>query len=514
VNELASEYAAHLYAVPTLPDSVSPVLQILRQALRYEELELVADAALAHGLDVPVVRRHYAQALVDGGNPTVALRLYSELAADETVPMVDRVEARGGIGRCYKELFLACTEPVRRRTYLIRSLDAYLAAYRENASHTWHGINAVALLARAERDGIALPPGSQRAPELAEILLRAVDGAAVQDTWSEVTACEAAIALGRYDEAIERAEAFIQTKPEGFTVSAFHRQLRKVWQLDTSGSPGNELLPMLRSALLNVDGGEVTVESTDVRAARLDDDFGGERLERILGADRYLSLTWYRTGLQRCRAVARVQTGNDDGIGTGFLVAGRDLHPNLPSLVVITNGHVVPEELDPHNALVVFHGLDDDPGQQTRFRVKHQWWYKPSARAGLDTTILELDGYPQNVIPTPLAKALPRKPLRNRRAYVIGHPRGLDQPQFSLQDSIMLDYDHRVLHYRSPTERGSSGSPVFDDQWELIGLHHASGTRLPQLNNAGGTYAANEGVTFDAIRKGLAQHPPEGRELR
>jgi V8-like Glu-specific endopeptidase len=271
---------------------------------------------------------------------------------------------------------------------------------------------------------------------------------------------------------------------------------------------------MLRSALLNVDGGQVTVESTDVRAARLDDDFGGERLERILGTDRYLSLTWYRTGLQRCRAVARVQTGNDDGIGTGFLVAGPDLHPDLPPLVVITNGHVVPEGLDPHNALVVFHGLDDDPGQQARFPVKHQWWYSRSAGEGLDTTILELADYPQSVIPTPLAKALPRKPLRNKRAYVIGHPRGLDQPQFSLQDSILLAYDDRVLHYRSPTERGSSGSPVFDDQWELIGMHHASGTRLPQLNNAGGTYAANEGITFDAIREGLAQQPPDGRGLR
>ena len=101
--ELASEYKAHLYATDTLPDSVALILLILRQALRYEELEVVADAALAHGIDLPAVRRQYAQALVDGGNPAVALRLYRELATDETVPAVDRLEARGGIGRCYKE---------------------------------------------------------------------------------------------------------------------------------------------------------------------------------------------------------------------------------------------------------------------------------------------------------------------------------------------------------------------------------------------------------------------------
>ena len=287
--ELAAEYATHLYAAPdTLPDSVGQVLLVLRQSLRYEELELVADAALAHGPDAPAVRRHYAQALVDGGNPAVALRLYTELAADETAPTVDRIEARGGIGRCYKEMFLACTEPDRRRRFLSRSLEAYLAAYLEDTDvYTWHGINAVALLARAERDGIQLPPGSPTAAALADDILRTVDSAPVQDTWTEVTACEAAIALGRYDEAVERAEAFIETTPDGVHgrdvpppapegLAARHHTL----------AGQTSCFPVLRSALLTANGGQVTVASTDVRAARLAD-FGGGRLERILGADRY-----------------------------------------------------------------------------------------------------------------------------------------------------------------------------------------------------------------------------------
>ncbi len=32
---------------------------------------------------------------------------------------------------------------------------------------------------------------------------------------------------------------------------------------------------------------------------------------------------------------------------------------------------------------------------------------------------------------------------------------------------------------------------------------------MPQLNQAGGAYAANEGITVDAIRAGLAHRPPE-----
>lgn len=205
------------------------VLHLLRQNLRYEELEAVADAALAHGIDVAAVRRQYAQALVDGGNPAVALRLYSEMADDELVPAPDRIEARGGVGRNYKELFLACTDEARRRDYLGRALDAYLAVYRKDDNRFWHGINAVALLARADRDGVDLGPDMGRTAELAAAVLRTVEGDPEPGTWTEVTACEALIALGRYEDAVERAEAFIKTRPDGFTIASFHRQLRRVW---------------------------------------------------------------------------------------------------------------------------------------------------------------------------------------------------------------------------------------------------------------------------------------------
>ncbi|MGE3287353.1 MAG: serine protease [Pseudonocardia sp.] len=507
LDRLAHEYAAHLYDTADLPGDVAPVLQVLRQSRRYEALESVADAALAHGLDSPVVRRQYAQALVDGGNPAVALRLYASLAADDAAPRVERVEGRGGVGRCYKAMFLACTEPSRRRRYLTRSSEAYLSAYRDDPdANTWHGINAVALLDRAIRDGIDVAPGAPAPRSLAGEILRTVDAVAEPNAWTDVTACEAALALGRHEEAVQRAEAFLETKPHAFTIATFLRQVVEIWQLDTGHPPGDALLPLLRSALLDADGGAVTVGTADVRASRLEDDF--DRLERILGTDRYLPLRWYRTGLVRCRAVARIETELSTGVGTGFLVAGPDLHQDLPPLVVVTNGHVVPERLRLAEAYIAFHGLDEDPGRRARFRPTRQWWYRPSARKGLDTTILELDGYPVDVVPLPPAVALPVKPLRDRRAYVIGHPLGMPEPQFSLQDNLLLDYDSRVLHYRSPTESGSSGSPVFDEDWHMIGLHHAGGTQLPQLNNAGGTYAANEGITIDAIRGGLSEHPP------
>jgi V8-like Glu-specific endopeptidase len=101
----------------------------------------------------------------------------------------------------------------------------------------------------------------------------------------------------------------------------------------------------------------------------------------------------------------------------------------------------------------------------------------------------------------------------NFRVYIIGHPMGLEQPQFSLQDNLLLDYDRDRLHYRAPTEPGSSGSAVFDDQWKLIGLHHAGNLAMPRLNGKGGTYPANEALRIDAICTALATRQPAPMDM-
>ena len=71
----------------------------------------------------------------------------------------------------------------------------------------------------------------------------------------------------------------------------------------------------------------------------------------------------------------------------------------------------------------------------------------------------------------------------------------------------MLDHNETHLHYRAPTEGGSSGSPVFEEQWKLIGLHHAGGSTMPRLNGKG-TYEANEALRIDEIRDAITASPP------
>ena len=62
------------------------------------------------------------------------------------------------------------------------------------------------------------------------------------------------------------------------------------------------------------------------------------------------------------------------------------------------------------------------------------------------------------------------------------------------------------VHYRAPTEGGSSGSPVFDDSWDVIAVHHMGGKAgMSQLNGKTGTYAANEGISIQSIRQAVGK---------
>jgi V8-like Glu-specific endopeptidase len=185
------------------------------------------------------------------------------------------------------------------------------------------------------------------------------------------------------------------------------------------------------------------------------------------------------------------------------LIKGTDLHPNLPPLVVITNCHVVPDAVQQCDAKVAFRGLDDDDVQRKAFDVKQIWWSSSPSPPGVDATLLELCGTPDNVEPMPLVNRFP-KLNDTSRAYIIGHPRGYEKPQFSIQDNLVVDYDDTRLHYRSPTEGGSSGSPVFESQWKVIGLHHAGSETMSYLKGKRGTYAANEALRIDAIRSAIS----------
>lgn len=511
------KYAHVLRSTDKLEPTSRDLLKLLLKHRQYDAVMEIGDAALAVAPDTPAIRLNYAQALVDSGRTAPALRMYTGIAEDPATGAADRSEARGGVGRCYKQLLLEGTNAERRTDYLQRALEAYGGLYHANRSLFWHGINATALLSYADRNSITMPgiknSGKLASETAAEVLLTVKD-LREPDSWAIATACEAHVARGEIEEALSCAKKLVEAADaNAFTIGSLLRQLVSVWEIDPKSQLGTTLLPVLREAQIRLAGGVVTVDSRDTAADRLselgnlENSQAGVVLEKVFGTERFKTLKWWRNGLLRCRAVVRIDDRNDDSpIGTGFLVAGNEIHPSLPELVVVTNCHVVPDRVKERDAVVTFHGLDDDEAGRKSFLVQRLWWRSPASPPGVDTAILELDGKP-NVEPVPLADTLHLQNDKSR-AYIIGHPRGYDQPQFSIQDNLLLDHDDVRLHYRSPTEGGSSGSPVFEDLWKVIGLHHAGSARMSCLTKAG-THAANEALRIDAIRAAIAAKPPE-----
>ena len=82
----------------------------------------------------------------------------------------------------------------------------------------------------------------------------------------------------------------------------------------------------------------------------------------------------------------------------------------------------------------------------------------------------------------------------------------------------MVAEDDLWLRYRSDARRGSSGAPVFNDQWEMVALHHGgipvrdhTGARLgvngerwtPEMGEDAKAYTANEGARVSRIVRRL-----------
>ncbi|HLO59230.1 MAG TPA: DNA/RNA non-specific endonuclease [Bacteroidales bacterium] len=67
---------------------------------------------------------------------------------------------------------------------------------------------------------------------------------------------------------------------------------------------------------------------------------------------------------------------------------------------------------------------------------------------------------------------------------IIHHPQG-DYKQISIRENTFVDIDETKIMYKTDTAPGSSGSPVFNDQWQVVGLHHKS---IAKMSSDGQNY--------------------------
>ncbi len=519
VNKLCIDFVRKLYQMPlqTEISKLEKMMAALRSKRMFKAMVVLGDACVQTGRVSFKIRRQYAQSLIEEGIYTGALAVLTDLVRDSKdkankADELEYKEAVGLTGRVYKQLYVKSANPdaPNSKRYMQKALDAYSAIYQINEKeNTWHGINVVALAARAANDKINTTINKEEIAKAVLTQVEELEAIERANAFDVATAMEACLALNQQKESLKWAKQYIQSPDvDAFQLASTLRQLTEVWQLDLRGEEEQQLIPLLRGALLKKEGGSLVVGADEIQKGFYNKGDLLKNPEKVFGQDSYQTYEWYMKGARRCMTVARIGREESKGFGTGFLMEGDAFNKKLKGeLVLVTNAHVVTnddnerEALRPADALITFEVL----GIKDVFKVKDIFFTSPFK--DLDVTILQFSAEDNKLLRKTLEKKelelytisdqLPSKDEKGR-VYIIGHPAG-EILQLSLQDNAMLDYEDRLLHYRTPTVGGSSGSPVFNEYWQLIGLHHAGGNYMRKLNKQRGMYQANEGIWIKSI---------------
>lgn len=292
-----------------------------------------------------------------------------------------------------------------------------------------------------------------------------------------------------------------------------------------------------RQARLRTDDGLPTAIAPDLRKALLGSNIHQDPIEAQRAFERQIGGNdaqpcWFITrAAQFRRTVGRIHVYNASrriAWATGFLVA-----PNL----LLTNRHVLDSAETARFSRVEFDYEENYEGEQLPsaiFDLSPDSVFvfdeavggmdyalvavAPHARADCDRPGAELADFGYNTLIREDGKLLKGEPIN-----IIHHPKG--QPrQVSMRANRLTAQDgpalqDRWLHYETDTDSGSSGAPLFNDQWEVVGVHHAGVEKRDEQGNVlaiGGArwtqqmgerqkwWSANEGLRISVFMRDVA----------
>ncbi|TMC17527.1 MAG: trypsin-like peptidase domain-containing protein [Chloroflexi bacterium] len=234
-----------------------------------------------------------------------------------------------------------------------------------------------------------------------------------------------------------------------------------------------------------------------------------------------------------CQIEHRVGANIEEkAIGTDFLI-GPDL--------LLTNQHVVADRKHLSEIVARF-GYQADgngvplPGREVPFQPD---FYFSSDSSSLDYALLRLQDEPLKHIAVRSDAGylsyldwilqgkhrgylvLAERFIKEQdRLNVLQHPDGKPMKCVLTQNHVVIDMTETRVQYVADTMNGSSGSPVFNQNWEVVALHH-SGKPYPPDSTKDvpkkawkGHFRVNEGIPIRAIlkdfrEKGLDRYLPQ-----
>ena len=194
--------------------------------------------------------------------------------------------------------------------------------------------------------------------------------------------------------------------------------------------------------------------------------------ERTIGRDDLVAPQFLKLALAASRSVCRITvrgaSGAIQGYGTGTLVG-----PGI----VLTNHHVLQSAQDGAQSEATF-GFESGtvaPADERIVRFNPQRLFVTDE--ALDFTFIALAstdtrGKASNDLPYISLNQQEGKAINAEFVNVIQHPNG-GPKMFALRENRIVDVLVNYLHYSADTAPGSSGAPVFNDQFEVVALHHS-----------------------------------------
>lgn len=223
-------------------------------------------------------------------------------------------------------------------------------------------------------------------------------------------------------------------------------------------------------------------------------------LEKVINQPDFLEARYLEGGFVAQRTVGRVvirgADGRTAGFGTGFLVSAH---------LLLTNHHVLPAADVAAGSVLQLdfqRGLDGDPLPVVEVGLDPGAFF--AADPELDYALVAVAGAPASTAPFGWCRLTDAQGtvVVGESVTIVQHP-AARRKEVALRENRLVDIPEQVLHYVTDTEPGSSGSPVFNDQWEVVALHHAS---VPDPA-PGATGSLNEGIRISRILRHLAGLP-------
>jgi endonuclease G len=206
-------------------------------------------------------------------------------------------------------------------------------------------------------------------------------------------------------------------------------------------------------------------------------------------------------GAQIRRAVAYVEVNGPTSseLGSGFLIS-----PNL----FMTNNHVIVDANAARGTQITFDRESDENGRPratTSFLLDPEAFGLFSPPDKLDYALIAVGQRNSgNAALSDLGFCIlsnrPDKHAIGMNCNIIQHPRGWPK-MISVRNNILTYRTDQTLLYETDTEQGASGAPVFNDDWDLVALHHWGAPYIQTQDEQGQAFPAhiNEGVRISAI---------------